>query len=555
VEEDVGGGEPAPNPAIMNASYSPTSSPSSASATSSPTQSPTPLASDPASEPNATSSQSGESPQSLEETPNPPPPPPEVEGDDAHKGTGDEASSLVVGEAGGRALEVVVNGSEDVPPPPPDDDAQPLITSPPPPPPAPLKPVIAVDGPNPLTGGRGVSVSISNTGQAPMQWTVTEMPPWADLAPNSPWSGTLEVGSTQKVVLVRHKHTQPAPGDISSLLKIDAGLGGTAQIPIAAASLFLGSDDAPAPAPPTPPKPHPASAPPPKAHKLPPPLEPAPASGPDDLDTVPASGSVLPHAPSASDLPKLVYKKIPKVGDTQFQLELQNVGGGILQVNVTGPTWVDIIPTTTTLGPAQTILVDVHVNPGSSPNGQQSAVLIESNAEEPISVTVQSAPSSQASLNPPSAAQLSRVWILLVGSCALGGTVLVVYMKRNRLWTSGEGTSGPDIEMAAKQDEETQPLKASVRPGGGVSDAANDGWDHNWEEDDSWGAMDSDDKEGWGQEGWGEDSGWQASTSAAGAKPPKPAPTKPVIPPAVPSLHTSKPPLPGKKKAEKAAKD
>lgn len=55
-----------------------------------------------------------------------------------------------------------------------------------------------------------------------------------------------------------------------------------------------------------------------------------------------------------------------QVGDTQFQLELQNVGGGILQVNVTGPTWVDIIPKTTTLGPAQTILVDVHVNPGSS---------------------------------------------------------------------------------------------------------------------------------------------------------------------------------------------
>lgn len=41
------------------------------------------------------------------------------------------------------------------------------------------------------------------------------------------------MGSTQKVVLVRHKHTQPAPGDISSLLKIDAGLGGTAQVRVA----------------------------------------------------------------------------------------------------------------------------------------------------------------------------------------------------------------------------------------------------------------------------------------------------------------------------------
>jgi hypothetical protein len=32
------------------------------------------------------------------------------------------------------------------------------------------------------------------------------------------------------------------------------------------------------------------------------------------------------------------------MGSLAFQLEVENVGGGILEVNLTGPDWVDIIP-------------------------------------------------------------------------------------------------------------------------------------------------------------------------------------------------------------------
>lgn len=33
-----------------------------------------------------------------------------------------------------------------------------------------------------------------------------------------------------------------------------------------------------------------------------------------------------------------------QMGSLAFQLEVENVGGGILEVNMTGPDWVDIIP-------------------------------------------------------------------------------------------------------------------------------------------------------------------------------------------------------------------
>jgi hypothetical protein len=32
------------------------------------------------------------------------------------------------------------------------------------------------------------------------------------------------------------------------------------------------------------------------------------------------------------------------MGSLAFELEVENVGGGILEVNLTGPDWMDIIP-------------------------------------------------------------------------------------------------------------------------------------------------------------------------------------------------------------------
>lgn len=92
-----------------------------------------------------------------------------------------------------------------------------------------------------------------------------------------------------------------------------------------------------------------------------------------------------------------------------FQLEVENVGGGMLEVNVTGPDWVDIIPHQMKLGPLQKMVADVAVDRyrGVAVPGETSAITLVSNTgDDPVTITV-SIPASS-SLRQPGNVQLSK---------------------------------------------------------------------------------------------------------------------------------------------------
>jgi len=484
--------KPPPVPPVLDASKSPAKSPASG-APESPPVSTTPNSSEPLAEP------------PLKDAPDPP----------------EESETVDTSEPPTKSPTSVESESFDNPstinPPPiesfglPSEESTDTLSptlSPNPPPPAGPRPVIGVEGPT--VGASGVTVKVQNKGDAEMSWVVTEIPPWALLAPGSLWEGKLAAGDSVSLILLPNPAASPAPDEnMSGKLLISGGSGNIAQVPISAGLLLpfaaaVPSSPAAVPSPPvvipSPPKVSPAVSPAESPAALPggaiqPASAPSPAEGDSEAPKPPEAGTLLPPS-QLSTPPKLTYKKLTQGSNTAFQLGLQNVGGGVLEVQISGPDWVAIIPPEVSLGENQKATVDIQV--GASPNGESGGALtLTTNTEDaPVSVTF-AAPTAYSVPD----TNDSSMWLILAAA-GMGGILLIMIVRRFTSRTPSTTSSATDIELATS---ERVPL-ATASSRENTSD-----WDNTWSDEEKWdeGGGKNEPEADWGDgDGWGNDDGW-----------------------------------------------